>query len=280
MYRGLIAVDLDGTLLQNDFSLTAKDKAAVKKAHEAGYMIAICTGRSAHLVKRKVIDWDIAECVNVAIGCNGAEYCDCFGDNEVEIIGYITNAGVREVFEIMADVKEDYGFTWYSATDIYTSGKHERVTNMAKQMNLPITYFDRDKVTEVFPDKWPKAVFFFKNPNLRYIKDMIDSNKKEAYDMVFSLDIIMEMIPQGINKGTALKEIAKRFDLAKADIMAIGDEENDREMLENSGFAVAMGNATESIKEIADYITADCENSGVAQAIEVFIKKNRESNIQ
>jgi len=276
MYRGLIAVDLDGTLLQPDFVIADKDREALKKAHESGYLIAICTGRSAHLIKRKVVDWDIKDFINVIIGCNGTEYYDCNDRDEVEILGNITKAGVLEVFDIIADIKESYGFTWYSDTDVYTYGDNPRVERLRTQMQLPVTFVTKEELIEIFPEKWPKAVFFFEDPDLKYkLKELIDNKKQEAYDMVFSHELILEMIPSNINKGTALKEIARRNNIPTKDIMAIGDQENDRQMLENSGFAVAMGNAIEALKEIADYISGDLKDNGFAQAVEVFISKRQ-----
>ena len=279
MYRGLIAIDLDGTILQLTYEVSAKDREALKKAHDLGYLIAICSGRSAHLVKREIVKWKIKEYIDIIAGCNGAEYYDPSKSEEVEMLGYITKEDIKEVFDILA-TEGNYGFTWYSTTAVYTSSDHPRADRLGKQIELPVTHIAKDKVVEAFPDKWPKTVIYLENPSKRYIKELIYSKKQKAYDLVFTLDVVMEVIPEGINKGTILLEIAKRYNIAKKDIMAIGDEENDAEMLRNSGFAVAMGNAVESLKEIADYITADLEDNGFAEAVEVFIKRNQNRNIQ
>ena len=81
----------------------------------------------------------------------------------------------------------------------------------------------------------------------------------------------MELNAPGISKGRGLMALAERLGLALDEVMAVGDSGNDLTMLEAAGLGVAMGNATEEIKQAADVITADNNHDGVAEAIEKYV---------
>ena len=83
----------------------------------------------------------------------------------------------------------------------------------------------------------------------------------------------MDVNLSGVNKGLGLIRLGELLGIKREEIMACGDSFNDMEMLREVGFAVAMGNAEESLKEIADYITDTNDNHGVAKAIERFVLK-------
>ena len=78
-------------------------------------------------------------------------------------------------------------------------------------------------------------------------------------------------MPKGLSKGASLLEIAKYYGIDQADIIAFGDELNDETMIEVAGTGVAMGNAVEKIKEIADYITLSNDEDGIADYLEKFV---------
>ena len=80
----------------------------------------------------------------------------------------------------------------------------------------------------------------------------------------------LEITPKNISKGSGLKELCNFLKIDIAESVAVGDAPNDTEILQTAGLAVAMGNATAEIKKIADFVTADNDNDGVAVAIEKF----------
>ena len=85
----------------------------------------------------------------------------------------------------------------------------------------------------------------------------------------------MEIVDPNINKAIALDFLAKKLNITQGEVMAIGDSNNDLDMIKYAGFGVAMGNAFESVKAIADAVTASNEESGVAEAIEKFILNSK-----
>ena len=85
-----------------------------------------------------------------------------------------------------------------------------------------------------------------------------------------SLGNNIEINAQGIDKGIGMIELGHRLGIDRDEIMACGDGDNDLEMLKAVGFGVAMGNAEESVKAVADYVTDTNEEEGVAKAVEKF----------
>lgn len=82
------------------------------------------------------------------------------------------------------------------------------------------------------------------------------------------------MLNKSASKGQALKDLAQILSIPRENIMAIGDNENDIDMIEYAGMGVAMGNAIASVKDVSDYITDTNEQDGVAKAIEAIAFEN------
>lgn len=101
---------------------------------------------------------------------------------------------------------------------------------------------------------------------------------RQSYHVVRSQDNILEILPKGVSKASALRELVEDLGLSADQVMAIGDAPNDIEMLNYAGLGVAMGNASEAIKRLADRVTVTNDEAGVAQAIHQFVLlPNKES---
>ncbi len=93
--------------------------------------------------------------------------------------------------------------------------------------------------------------------------------------LVGSLGYNIEINAAGVNKGRGLLELGVLLGIRREEIMVCGDGDNDVSMLEEAGFGVAMGNAEEQVKAVADYITCSNDDEGVARAIEKFVLGRR-----
>ena len=93
----------------------------------------------------------------------------------------------------------------------------------------------------------------------------------KAFDVVQPFGGLLSVFIHGVSKGPGLMALARHLGLAPAQVMAVGDSGNDRTMVQLAGLGVAMGNATEDIRRVADAITADNNHDGVAEAIEKYV---------
>ena len=90
--------------------------------------------------------------------------------------------------------------------------------------------------------------------------------KSEAY--------LIEVMKNGINKGIAVDYLAAKYNIKKNEILAIGDNTNDKLLLNHAGFKIAVGNAVESIKSIADYVSKGERGEGFNEAITKYLFRN------
>jgi Cof subfamily protein (haloacid dehalogenase superfamily) len=93
---------------------------------------------------------------------------------------------------------------------------------------------------------------------------------EHLYELTSSLAFNFEIGGAGVNKASALEFIAQREGIARKEILGFGDSANDIKMIEYAGVGVAMENATPEVRAAADFVTTDCEHSGVAHALEAF----------
>jgi Cof subfamily protein (haloacid dehalogenase superfamily) len=109
----------------------------------------------------------------------------------------------------------------------------------------------------------------------RVIRD-INPKYKEEFSMVRSSDIFLEFLNKNTNKGMALEALAKHLNVKRDEVMAIGDQDNDKSMILYAGIGVAMENAYPEVKKCANFITLDNESSGVAYAINKFVLEGKD----
>lgn len=265
-YKGLIALDMDGTLLQEGFYVADAEIDALKRAHGLGYMIAIATGRSSYAVANKLEDLRLKGIIDVVIGSNGAEYLEVGNDEAVEL-GYLTRENIKEVTEIVGDMT--YGFAWYGKDMIHSNKTNHHIQSIINQTNLDVTY--HDDIAKAFPEKWIKAIMFFRSEKDAEVKHKIEAEKTGDYKAIYSHATFVELMPNGIDKGYAMFKICEKYQIDKSKTIAIGDNENDLEMIRDAGFGVAMGNALDVVKDVADYITDTFSQNGVAKAIDYYL---------
>ena len=91
---------------------------------------------------------------------------------------------------------------------------------------------------------------------------------------VFQFDTYADCVIKGVNKATGIEKVLELTGIKKENTIAIGDSNNDFDMINYAGIGVAMANSQQSILDIADYVTASAKDCGVAQAIEKFLLKN------
>src|SRR5699024_2868995 len=119
----------------------------------------------------------------------------------------------------------------------------------------------------------PKVMFVGEPYFLDEVVAKIPDDIKSRYKLLRSEPFFLEITHPQVGKGKALKRLAEHFELAPEDVLAIGDGGNDKDMVEFAGTGIAMGNASDDVKETADDVVASNEEDGVAEAIKKYILK-------
>lgn len=270
----LIAIDLDGTLVKEDQTVSQENISALRQAHQQGIQIVICTGRPIKSSQAVIDQLNLKGAEDYVITFNG---------------GQILRAANNEVIYESGLDYQDFNL-WYQTT---------------QELNLPLNVIDAQWVYE--PQAYPQAgpsiyvsdittapskvvdfqefddsnhfLKFVSGTDANYLQAQfphIDPQLLEDYNVVFSRDCLLEIMKKGTSKADALKVLGQRLGIQPEEMMTIGDQGNDMTMIEMAGIGVAMGNATQAVKDMADYVTDTNENDGVAKAIRHYILQGKE----
>lgn len=290
MYR-LAVIDLDGTMLNQYGLVTQRTKEAIKNAQESGIEVVIASGRPTDSVKT------IAQEINsnkYFISGNGAIIYDITND---EII-YENTLKKQKVLDIIKICEENS--IYYN---IYTEKEI-----LAKSLQCNVLYYYKENLNKDEKNKTQINIVeniynYISNRDEKVVKITICDNHQVIFNSIMrklkeisEIEVLevshmsRKIIKQGtedvpieyfyteisaknVDKWNAIEFLKEKMKIEKNEIIAIGDNMNDKTMIENAGLGIAMGESTPVIKEIADVVTDTNCNDGVAKALENILKK-------
>ena len=267
----LLAIDMDGTLLNEEKHIDTPQKEAVQKAIEAGIKVVLCTGRPLFGVlpvygELELEKYNLDEYVILNNGCSLRKTTnwELLDNKEITKEDVIYLDKLRKGYNLDLTVSND--------NDYFVVGdKANKYTiEDGKLVYVDIKPISLEEATSG-KHTFFKSMYLGEEEEIQRFKNDNENLLKDKYDAVLSQIHIFEMLPFGTNKAAALKELAEKLGIEREEIMTIGDGNNDVEMLEFAGIGVAMENGTESAKKAANYVTDMNENHGVAKAIEKYI---------
>lgn len=268
----LIAMDLDGTLLDSGGTLPEENARAIAGAAERGVEIVIVTGRRFHSARLSAAG---LSCEVHFIASNGAVIKSRSGETHYR---RLLPAGVaRQVLEETPEYRACAG--------VIFDRPHERQVIFEKidwegAYVGPYLRRHREQVAEVQPltacldGEDPVEVLYLSDCAAiqRVARQLEDSPLAPQYTLAKTEYgarnlSMLDVLQRGVSKGAALAEWASRRGIAREEVMAIGDNWNDREMLQYAGLPVVMGNSVAPLKETGWEITSSNDEGGVARAI-------------
>ncbi|MDF2987614.1 MAG: HAD-superfamily hydrolase, subfamily [Eubacterium sp.] len=280
MYK-LVAIDLDGTLLDTNKEITQRNKKVISMAIEKGIKIVICSGRvytGARLYAKEIGSKD------PIIACNGAIITEKI-DGRVIHSEYLDTEVCLRINEICQRHGVYYhvyaGDTMLTEKLGFTSKKYfERNSFLPPEDRVDIEVVENmDTRLKNIPGTVLKFVIVTDDSGLlrRVRKDM---EQLAGVDVMSSNYDNFEVMKKGVSKGAALERLSSILGIPASQMIAIGDNENDISMFEYVGLGIAMENGEAVAKAAAKYVTAANDRDGVAYAIEKFIlEKNQSSDI-
>lgn len=269
MNNKILFVDLDGTLLCDDKTISEKNRAAIGKMLGEGHYLVLATGRTVESGRNVARELGLTMPGCYMIAFNGAVVYDCSADR-VLMKRSLPIDVVQELFE-RADKAGIYVQT-YNNTDIITS-RHTRELDFYKDRNhLP--YKLSPNVLDLLEEEPQKVLLIDLEDRARlekFQRDNADWEKGKCCSF-FSCNEYLEYCPIDTNKGSAIAYLTKMLGMPMECTVAVGDEENDISMIRAAHVGVAMKNGTTEAKAAADYIT-ECDNNhdGIAEVIKKFI---------
>ena len=265
----MIVSDLDGTMIDETHRIPAKNAEAVKEAMAAGIIVTFATGRMYSSAKpyadelgitAPLITYNGAVVKTAAGELIGDSFLD--GETAAEVLRYCFE---RDIYIQLYSEGEFYYVVQTPAARAYEKAAGIQGHAVGKEGMLA-----RTKNVE-------KLLIVGKTPESAD-DIVVDLNVKysETLAAMKSTEVYIEIIRPSVSKAGAMLALAERYGISADEIMALGDSYNDISMLKAAKYSVAMGNAEDIVKETANYVTGNCAEGGLADAIRKYALRGTE----
>ncbi|MDR0846478.1 MAG: Cof-type HAD-IIB family hydrolase [Lactobacillales bacterium] len=263
----LIAIDLDGTLLNSAKTISPRNIEALKKAEAQGVKVVITTGRPLAMIE---------------------PYIEAIGSHKEDDYSITFNGGLVQR-NLSGEIL---------AKRLMTREEVDDIARLARELDLPMDVLSEANVLQLPTSQNLESLYGLANPYLNFIQDVklddwkifnkavmtdeparldekiakIPQEYRDRYEVIKSRDMLLEFMSRGITKASGLEMLRKILGIEISEIMSLGDEENDLNMIEYAGLGVAMGNAVETVKQAADVVMEMTnDEDAVAIAVERFV---------
>ena len=271
----MICVDLDGTLLCDDHqTIPAANLEAIREAAQAGVAVVPCTGRIFSRVPASV---RAVPQLRYAIVINGAQVLDIW-ENKVLYSAYLPVETVLRAMDhfaplqLMPEVYQDDRML------IQKDDLERLLKTGMERAHLEYMLHEERPVEDLRAHLLarPEGLCKLQFPYFESLaqRDAVRAELESwgGLKMSYSMERNLEINDENATKGQAIRALSKALGLGLDEVMAIGDGENDRDMLTTAGCSVAMGNAAPSIRALAAHVTGGNEEGGVAMAIRAALR--------
>lgn len=261
MYR-LVALDVDGTLLDPSHALSPRTRSAVLSVQRRGVVVTLATGKLLASVQPLLRELRLG---GLHITCNGAALMDATTGAPVAA-WTLSQPQVDLALAAIRELAPETPIAWYTTDAIYTDADRGLLDDtLAAYREPPVRHVARLDHTLPSPLKF---LMTGDHAHLLALRDALQARIGDAVTVVRTTSDFVEVMAPGVSKGVALLELAARLDIPREETVAMGDGENDIPLLEAAGLGIAMGNAMPALRERAARHTLSNAEDGVAHALE------------
>ena len=263
----LIAMDLDGTLNNDQKVITEKTKAALMAAQRKGIRLALASARpSPGLFKERDI-LRLQDHKGILMSYNGGRIVDA----ETGKVLFETSMDLEETKQVLRKLEDlpvtpilDDGVQFY-----VTDKNGYKVDYECKNNNMVCS--EVGNLADFLTFAPIKILMSVQPEELAEVQKQIADFLPESLTVVQTAAFYLEVIPRIINKGQGIRDICKVLGIEPTEVVSFGDAANDIPMLEAAGMGVAMGNAQQAVKQAADMVTLSNNEDGIAAALEKLL---------
>lgn len=293
MYK-LLFLDMDGTLLSNNKTISSENKLAIKAAQDKGVKIVLCTGRPLEGITSYLNQLDLMNISDYSITSSGGMIMNNACGNIISRCFFNAEA-LKYLCSMAQFLNLDLSFYSNGKISVY---RHNLYSYLDSVVNSSI--YEVQKLEDIFKNTEISKVnlinehkgalkdyaklfgldtssynsfAFRENPNVNIFSDIsnLPFYLLENFSVLKLSNCSYEVLNKGTNKGTSVKTLSNHLNISLNEVICIGDSGNDEHMIHCAGLGVAMGNAQDKIKAVANYVTLSNEENGVAHVIEKFI---------
>ncbi|QCT03951.1 Cof-like hydrolase [Paenibacillus algicola] len=259
----LIAIDIDDTLINDEKEVTPGVQQALEQAVAKDVVVTLATGRayaSAQKIARQTG-------LNVPIITYQGALIKNLLDEKVLYERFVPMDAARKLFDYC--LEHDLHLQTYIDDKLYAREENQKLIDYCALNKTP--YYVEPDFAKMIHQPTPKMLIIDEPDYLDELIPIFQELVGDQMHITKSKPHFLEFMHKEGTKGHALTFLANHFGCKLEETIAIGDSWNDHEMLECAGLGVAMGNAIQPLKDIADYVTASNNEDGVKQVIEQFV---------
>jgi hypothetical protein len=281
-YR-LVAIDLDGTLLRSDGTMGQRTSRALQAAVKQGIRVVICTGRRFRTTLPILNELQLA----VPVIVHGGLLIKDAATHETLYHTYLAKDFSLAAMQFL----KAYGVTPIVYVDLFSQGIDIYLDNERDGHPFHLKYLERNRahchfvgdVTQAFCPQTIHIGALADRPSLERLNARLEREfglaaRHHIMNNTNEEGAFLEIMSPGHSKWHALSRLVEREGLSAEQVISIGDEINDIEMIRHAGLGVAMGNAIPAVKAVADYTTRSNEEDGVAHVVERFVLKETKND--
>jgi len=272
--KKVLFFDIDGTLIGFGKEMRESVKNALTMARKNGHRVVLCSGRARYQVYPWLFDY--VDGVILSSGAYVADGSHGYGKEEIIFERFLTREEILKIKE--AAEKSNSAIMFQSESEVISNKKDIDyvVDKFLKKWKNPARVkevWQGGKVTDFAEEctQIKKAMFFHSEWNLRqWREELFGVGEVVGSSIESGPSDSGEITPAGIHKALGMEKYISQFGLKREDTIAFGDGSNDYDMIKYAGCGVAMGNASDEIKEIADYVTKSVDEDGIYHALKEF----------
>lgn len=265
MQYKMIVLDMDDTLLLPDATMSTKVKEDLIKAQEMGIKVVLASGRPDKGMFKIAKELELDKFNSHIIAFNGSKIID-FATGDIMYEKNLSKAQVVKLYELAQ--KSDCFIQTYHNDEIIVSSENPYAYIESEITGLPIS--QNTPFLDVIPDECVKVIMTQAPKHLEEVKEVLRP-QVEDMSMTISKPFFLEFMNKEVDKGEAIKKLCCEIGISIDEVIAVGDSYNDMTMIQVAGLGVAMGNAVQEIKDIADIVTDSNVDDGISSIVQKYI---------
>lgn len=262
MYK-LIALDMDGTLLNSKGQVLESTINSLRKCRDQGIVVTISTGRPIQGVEDYI---ELLELEAPIITYNGAMIVDAIS-KEVTFAQNLNRDDAKHIMTMGLEI--DATMTVWSDNKLYSNKNNEAVEQYRQITG--VTLNELTSVDALLKQGVTKILWIQSKDKMPEYFEFLEGKVSDQVNYCTSRPTFLEFFHKKVSKATSLNEVAKGYGILQSEVLAFGDGQNDLEMITYAGLGIVMENGVDDLKKEANYITASNDDHGIQRALEKFV---------
>ncbi|WP_068472837.1 Cof-type HAD-IIB family hydrolase [Saccharicrinis aurantiacus] len=265
MQYKMLVLDLDDTLLRDDYSISERNKQCLMKAQEQGVFVVLASGRPTQAMMQYAEELELAKYSSYIISYNGAIITDIKNGQSI----FEQTLNKQEIHDLYDYSKNNnLHILTYKNNEILTETESEYIDVEKNLTGMPINKVPSFKAEVQEPAV--KCILLEDPIKLKNIEPLLKADKTDL-SVAISKPFFLEVMPKGIDKAASIQRLGERLNIKQEEIIAVGNAGNDLTMVEYAGLGVWVDNVTPELRDKGDAIVSSNNDDGVAEVVEQYI---------